>query len=229
MTKWIVALAILLLSPLTMANQPDFPHLQVTGFGEVSMPPDSATFSVEVQKSAVTASAAKDAADKAVYAFLLRLNNENVNRDDIQSANIRLSPEYQYGEGRERKQTGFRASRTVTVIVRDLAQLNPLLNASLGDGIDAINNINMTVSHEAEYQRQARQLAIADARQKAKEIAAGFDMKVDSVWQIQYQSHRPMPMMRGVLLADSIESNSYQDSKISTQDTISVIFTLKDK
>ncbi|WP_087023838.1 SIMPL domain-containing protein [Thaumasiovibrio subtropicus] len=227
MKKGLLLASALLLSPLTTVAEPSFPHLQVQGYGEVAMVPDSASFSVEVRKSARTATEAKQQADQTVNAFIDRLMKAGIEREAIESANISLYPEYRYGEDRQREQVGFFASRMVTVQVADLEQLNPLLNAALGDGVDAINHIQMKVSNEAVYQKQARQLAIADAQLKAEEIAKGFNMTVEGVWQINYHSSNPVPMTRGVAYEAMADSGSYQDTKITTQDTISVTFKLK--
>ena len=140
----------------TAAANVTVPHLETIGSGEVTAQPDMAEFSVAVEEVRGTAKEAKQAVDKAVTAFVERLQAKGVERSDIQSANISLQPQYHYPKDKKPELTGYRASRHITVTVRDLEQLNTYLDNALGDGINRINNIQLKVSNEAEYVEQAR-------------------------------------------------------------------------
>ncbi|WP_415720013.1 oxidative stress defense protein [Photobacterium ganghwense] len=206
------------------------PHLQTTGHGEVTAQPDMAVFSVAVEELRPTAKAAKEAADKAVTAFVDRLLKEGLDRSQIQSANINLQPQYHYPKDQEPELKGYRASRYITVTVNSLDKLNTYLDNALGDGINRINNIELKVSNEKEYQDQARQAAVKDAMEKAKSLADGFGEKLDGVWQINYQTSYPRPvMMRMAMDAPAMEkSMGYQDTQIVIRDQVDVTFKLQD-
>lgn len=206
------------------------PHLQTTGHGEVTALPDMAVFSVAVEELRPTAKAAKEAADKAVTAFVDRLLKEGLDRSQIQSANINLQPQYHYPKDQEPELKGYRASRYITVTVNSLDKLNTYLDNALGDGINRINNIELKVSNEKEYQDQARQAAVKDAMEKAKSLADGFGEKLDGVWQINYQTSYPRPvMMRMAMDAPAMEkSMGYQDTQIVIRDQVDVTFKLQD-
>ncbi|WP_273857521.1 oxidative stress defense protein [Photobacterium sp. GSS17] len=206
------------------------PHLQTTGHGEVTAQPDMAVFSVAVEELRPTAKAAKEAVDKAVTAFVDRLLKEGLDRSQIQSANINLQPQYHYPKDQEPELKGYRASRYITVTVNSLDKLNTYLDNALGDGINRINNIELKVSNEKEYQDQARQAAVKDAMEKAKSLADGFGEKLDGVWQINYQTSYPRPvMMRMAMDAPAMEkSMGYQDTQIVIRDQVDVTFKLQD-
>lgn len=206
------------------------PHLQTTGHGEVTAQPDMAVFSVAVEELRPTAKAAKEAADKAATAFVDRLLKEGLDRSQIQSANINLQPQYHYPKDQEPELKGYRASRYITVTVNSLDKLNTYLDNALGDGINRINNIELKVSNEKEYQDQARQAAVKDAMEKAKSLAEGFGEKLDGVWQINYQTSYPRPvMMRMAMDAPAMEkSMGYQDTQIVIRDQVDVTFKLQD-
>ncbi|KLV06483.1 oxidative stress defense protein [Photobacterium ganghwense] len=217
------------LSGVASANV-SVPHLQTTGHGEVTAQPDMAVFSVAVEELRPTAKAAKEAADKAVTAFVDRLLKEGLDRSQIQSANINLQPQYHYPKDQEPELKGYRASRYITVTVNSLDKLNTYLDNALGDGINRINNIELKVSNEKEYQDQARQAAVKDAMEKAKSLADGFGEKLDGVWQINYQTSYPRPvMMRMAMDAPAMEkSMGYQDTQIVIRDQVDVTFKLQD-
>ncbi|MBC7006655.1 oxidative stress defense protein [Photobacterium sp. BZF1] len=205
------------------------PHLQTTGSGEVTAQPDMAVFSVAVEEIRPTAKEAKQAADKAVAAFVARLLDEGIARSQIQSANISLQPQYHYPKDKEPELKGYRASRHVTVTVNELDNLNTYLDSALGDGINRINNIELKVSNEDEYLEQARQAAIKDAIAKAESLAKGFGESLDGVWQISYQASQPRPMMMRMAMDAAPESAvSYQDTEITIRDRVDVVFKLEE-
>ncbi|HIF9267366.1 TPA: oxidative stress defense protein [Photobacterium damselae] len=225
-----------LLSINTMAADLSFPHLETQGSGEIVVQPDMAIFSIRVVETKATAKEAKEAADSAVAKFVERLTQVGVERSDINSANINLTPQYKYPKDAKPELTGYKASRQVTVTVHALDKLNTYLDDALGDGINRIDNIQLKVADEAKYQEQARQAAIKDAISTAKSLAQGFGDSLDGVWQISYRNeYRPQPYMvnfaaapRSAMADEAAVNASYNDASIKIRDEVNVIFKLKD-
>lgn len=214
----------------SFAESPDFPHLQTTGYGEVIAKPDQATFTVEVIATNKTAKGSKKTVDKAITAFTQRLLEAGLAREDIQSANIVLGPQYNYkGKNNQPILTGYRATRRMTVKVDDLDKLNTYLDSALGEGINAIHNIELQVKDQQSLKEAARQAAITDANAKARSLVAGFDMQVASVWQIRYQSNSPSPIiMRTMAMeASSKQDKTYADMEIVIRDSVDVTYKLR--
>lgn len=209
----------------------DFPHLETVGVGEVIATPDMAEFTVQIVEEQTTAQQAKQEADKVVVAFHQRLKEMGVNRSDVESGNIQLHPQYSYPKNAKPKLEGYRATRTITVTVFELAKLNEILDGALGDGINRINQISLKVKDESRYQEAARLAAIKDAQQKAKSLAAGFGEHIDGVWKIRYHNgpSQPPVLMRAMAMDSSMETQaSYQDSEIVIRDQVDVIFRLQE-
>ncbi|MGF1760160.1 oxidative stress defense protein [Photobacterium sagamiensis] len=219
-----------LISAGAMAADVAFPHLETTGMGEVMVQPDMAVFSVEVVETRQTAKEAKLAVDKAVTAFNERLKKQGVDRTDIKSANITLHPQYHYPKDKKPELTGYRASRHITVTIKELDKLNEYLDGALGDGINKINHIELKVSNEAEFIEQARQAAIKDAQEKAESLAKGFGESIDGVWKITYHASSPRPiMMRAMAMDAAVETAAtYQDTQITIRDRVEVTFKLEE-
>jgi uncharacterized protein YggE len=229
LTKIVTFFIMTLLSTMSFSADYDFPHIATVGVGEVIATPDMAEFSVQVVEQRVKAKQAKSAVDDVVIAFHSRLQKLGVTRDDIQSGNIQLSPQYSYPKNEKPKLEGYRATRTVTVIVRQLNQLNGLLDGALGEGINRINHVALKVSNEKEYQQKAQLAAIEDAKNKANRLAAGFNKQVEGVWTVRYHNSRNAPIeMRTVMLDSSKGQASYQDSQIVIKDQIDVVFRLSE-
>lgn len=216
------------LSPFALADTPSFPHLETVGVGEVTVQPDMATINVAVSLDRTTAQAAKKASDDAIAALLGRLEGMGIARKDIESANLSLQPQYSYPKNGEPKLTGYRATRNVSVTVRELASLNDILDGALADGLNRVNTISFSSSKEDEYKEQARMAAIADAKAKAASLAKGFGEPLGGVWQISYMTESPVRpiMMRMAAEAVSNTNASYQDAEITIRDQVEVIYAL---
>jgi uncharacterized protein YggE len=216
-----------LLSFGSMAQEINFPHLSTTGYGEVVAMPDMAEFSVKVVESTLTAEQAKSAVDKVVEAFSARLKESGVTAQQISSSNLYLAPQYDYPKSGKPELVGYQATRSVTVDVEDLSQLNQYLDVALGEGINQVDNIQLKVRNQEQYQQQARLAAIQDANAKAQSLAEGFKLKLGDVWQIDYNSPSVQPiMMRAMAMDAKSESNSYQDSTLTIRDRVDVVYKL---
>ncbi|NOH80196.1 oxidative stress defense protein [Vibrio sp. RE86] len=225
--KIATALSLSVVSLASFGNMPDFPHLVTTGHGEVVATPDMAQFSVKVVESTMTAEQAKTAVDQSVTAFLTSLQNEGVTKDAISSSNLYITPQYHYPKKGKPELVGYRASRSITVTIDELSELNRYLDLALNSGINQVDNIQLKVKDQARYQEQARLAAIKDANSKAKSLAEGFGKDLNGVWQINYNMSGNQPiLMRTMAMDAKSESNSYQDSTIIIRDRVDVIYKL---
>ncbi|EGQ9919552.1 TPA: oxidative stress defense protein [Vibrio parahaemolyticus] len=224
----LLASALSLSSVSVLADVPEFAHVTTTGYGEVVATPDMATFSVKVVDTTMTAEQAKQSVDKTVEDFLQYLSDAGLSKDNITSSNLYLAPQYHYPKSGKAELVGYRASRSINVTVTDLADLNQYLDMALKAGINQVDNIQLKVSNQAEYQQKARMAAIKDAREKAASLASGFDKKLGGIWQINYnQMHVQPVLMRSMSMDSKQGSNSYQDSTLVIRDQVDVVYKLK--
>lgn len=223
-----LASALSLTSASVLANSPEFAHVTTTGYGEVIATPDMATFSVKVVDTTMTAEQAKQSVDKTVEQFLKNLSDAGLSKDNVTSSNLYLAPQYHYPKSGKAELVGYRASRSIDVTVTDLKNLNQYLDMALEAGINQVDNIQLKVSNQAEYQQKARMAAIQDAREKAASLATGFEKKLGDVWQINYRQMHVQPVLMRSMAMDSKEgANSYQDSTMIIRDQVDVIYKLK--
>ncbi|MFH4591941.1 oxidative stress defense protein [Vibrio alginolyticus] len=226
--SFLLASALSLTSASVLANTPEFAHVTTTGYGEVTATPDMATFSVKVVDTTMTAEQAKLSVDKTVEEFLKSLSDAGLSKDNITSSNLYLAPQYHYPKSGKAELVGYRASRSIDVTVTDLKNLNQYLDMALEAGINQVDNIQLKVSNQAEYQQKARVAAIKDAREKAGSLATGFEKKLGDVWQINYRQMHVQPVLMRSMAMDSKEgANSYQDSTMIIRDQVDVIYKLK--
>lgn len=228
LSSYLLASALSLTSLSVFANVPEFAHVTTTGYGEVVATPDMATFSVKVVDTTMTAEQAKQSVDKSVDEFLKKLSDAGLSKDNVTSSNLYLAPQYHYPKSGKAELVGYRASRSINVNVTDLANLNKYLDMALESGINQVDNIQLKVSNQAEYQQKARMAAIKDAKEKAASLAVGFEKKLGDVWQISYNQMNGQPiLMRSMAMDAKQSSNSYQDSTLVIRDQVDVVYRLK--
>ncbi|MFB2660802.1 oxidative stress defense protein [Shewanella mangrovisoli] len=213
-----------------MAADVDFPHIETMGVSQIQVEPDMAELNVEVAVTEKEAKTAKDNSDAAVAKFIARLTAAGITKEQIQSANLNLQPQYVYAQDKAPELSGYTASRQITVTISDLARLNTILDSALEEGINRVNNIALKSSKEAEYVAKARQAAIVDAKQKAESLAKGFGENLGKVWQIRYYDQRPVQpvMLRMNAKADAMgAAESYQYGQVTIEDRVEVVYKLK--
>ncbi|WP_237483554.1 oxidative stress defense protein [Vibrio hippocampi] len=229
--KPVMTLSALLLSVCslnTLAAEPSFPHLSTSGYGEIEVTPDMAEFTVRIVKTELDAEKAKKRVDAIVDNFIAGLTAKGVKKESFTSSNLYISPEYQYPERGKQELVGYQASRTMTVKVEQLDRLNLYLDLALASGINQVDNIQLKVRDQGQYQQAARLAAIKDAQTKAASLAQGFGYDLGQVWRIVYRQPSNQPvLMRSMAMDSNVESASYQDSLIKIHDRVEVIYQIE--
>ncbi len=146
----------------------------------------------------------KKQADDRVAQYLSFLEKSGIAKKDINSANLRTQPDYDYQNGKSILK-GYRAVRTVEVTLRQLDKLNGLLDGALKAGLNEIRSVSLGVAQPDAYKDKARKAAIDDAVHQAQELAAGFHSKLGPVYSVRYHvsNYQPSPMVRMMKAADA--------------------------
>lgn len=173
--------------------------VSVVGIGEVFATPDIATFSFTVEAKETDAVTAQNKANEKMNAVLAYLKESGVEDKDIKTEYYNLTPQYEYPqvgictqwgcppEG-EAKLTGYQVSQSVSVKVRDTAKAGELVSGVGGKGATNVSGLSFTIDDEESLMAEARQLAIADAKEKAKELAKNLDsrlVRMNGYWEEQ--------------------------------------------
>ena len=183
---------------LQAAEVPAGPHVVTSGTASVDATPDIATLAIEVNVSAKDAASAKKQADQRVAEYFAFLQKNGIEKKDINAANLRTQPEYNYLKDGSSVLKGYRAVREVQVTLRQLDKLNDLLDGALSSGLNEIRAVELGVANPDSFRDQARQKAIDNATQQAKALAEGFHAKLGPVYSIRYHvaNYQPMPVAR---------------------------------
>jgi uncharacterized protein YggE len=204
--------------------------ITVSGEGKVTVKPDTANISLGVQATADTATAALDQANKSAAALIAALKQAGVNSDDIATGHLSLYPQY----SNTNKISGYQASNSLNVKVRDIAKSGPVIDAAAkaaGDDI-TIGGIWFSVDDPEKVMAEARADAIANAKKRAGEFATAAGAKVGAVVQIsEVGTQMPQPMYYEYAAADRAAGGSAAPTPVEsgTQDlsvSVTVVYEL---
>jgi uncharacterized protein len=163
--------------------------ITVNGVGNVTMPPDTASVTLGVTIVEKTLKDAQAKASTQMDAVIAELKADGVKDADIQTSNYSVSVNQTYdSNGVPGEVTGYTVSNQVAVVVRDLPKLGSILDKVVEQGANAIWGINFYVNDQTDAAKQARELAVVDATEHAKQIAAAAGGSVGKVVSINETS-----------------------------------------
>ncbi len=179
--------------------------ITIQGRGEVRAAPDMATIMSGVTTQGKTAREALDANTAAMSDLLEALKEAGIEARDIQTSGFSVNPNYVYSDARDEmgytlppRIDGYQVANSVTVVVRDLADLGAILDKSVTVGANTVNGVNFSVADPAELLNEARKAAFADARAKAElyaEVAGATLGSLESINETQdFGSPQPYAM-----------------------------------
>lgn len=186
--------AMLALAPLAVTAQES--RLTVTGAGSASAVPDMATVQLGVTAQDAQAGAAMDAASRVATEILSRLDGLNIAPRDRQTSDIGLQPVWSRYDSDDRKITGYQASNSLTVRVRDLDSLGDVLAAVTEGGANRLAGLSFGLQEPGPVMDAARRDAVADALARANVLAEAAGETLGPILSItEGNSSAPMPMM----------------------------------
>ncbi len=150
---------------MTMAQTPTERRegITVSGEGTVEARPDTAYitlgFTAENQSVGI---AQKEAAEK-MAAIVEKLKALGIAEKDIQTAN--------YSIYRDQQRKLFVVSNDVRVVIRDILSSSKLLDGAVAAGANSVHGISFGIENRTVLEKQAREKAMQDAREKATELA----------------------------------------------------------
>ena len=154
--------------------------INVSGYGEAFGAADIATFNFSVMSEKSTVAAAQTEATNKINAITKYLKDAGVADKDIQTTDYSVNPQYDYVSqacsggycpGGRQVLRGYQVRQTTSIKVRDLTQAGDLLAGVGNKGATEVSGLNFTFDDPNKLQNDARGEAIADAKQKADELA----------------------------------------------------------
>ena len=235
----VLALALSIGMPMSACAQPqtnagyaipaDGTLLSISSSAESRRVPDVATISTGVVTQAADANAAMRANAVQMDKVMAAIRAAGIAERDVQTSGINLNPQYRYIENQAPAITGYQASNTVNVKVRDLSKLGKVLDAFVASGANQVNGPSFEVDKPDEAYDEARVEALKKAQARAKTYADALGLKVRRIVSISEGGAsfpRPMPMIRAMAADATMKETAVSPGETALSVSIDVVFEL---
>ncbi|MFA6300878.1 MAG: SIMPL domain-containing protein [Candidatus Paceibacterota bacterium] len=197
------------------------------GKGEVTASPDLATISLTIRENAKVMKDAQDKVTAKETAVLDFLNKSGIDKKDIKTESYNSYPKYDYGSpcygyGAPCPQSipkiiGYEVSEYISVKVHDLTKAGDVVQGIGNIGISEINGPDFSIEKEDQLKEQARQMAIDEAKAKAKILAKDLGVQLVRIVGFSENGNYPTPMYeKSMMAADSIGATATPSPTLPT-------------
>jgi uncharacterized protein YggE len=185
--------------------------IMVNGKGEVEKSPDTAkiSFSVRVEKKDLKAG--QDEVSSKIDAITKALIAEGVEEKYIKTDSYTSYPQYDYPTSRcytgncpvnTPVLRGYEVSHSITVSIKDLTQVDAVLGVLAKGGVTDMNGPNFGFEDDKLVAREARDMAITDAKAEAEKLASSLGVKLVRIVSFSESgSNYPAPMYARDMMA----------------------------
>jgi uncharacterized protein YggE len=202
--------------------------LSVTADAQASRIPDVATLSSGVVTQAADANGAMRANAEQMTRVMAAIKAAGIAERDVQTAGISLYPQYRYAENQPPTITGYQASNTVNVKVRDLSKLGKVLDVLVASGANQINGPSFEIDEPEAAYDEARRNALKKAQARAEMYAAALGLRVRRIVSIGegggFNQPGPIPMMK--MAAMDARETPVSPGETSLSANLNVVFEL---
>ena len=170
--------------------------ISIVGEGKVTGVPDIANIQLgySIEKPTVAA-AQKDNSDK-MNAMIDKLKKDfKIDAKDIQTANYYISPQYDWNNGKQTLRS-YLVSQNLDVKVRQMDKVSAIIEAAGVIGLNQVGNLTFAIDNPEALKQQARELAIAQAKEKAESLSKVVGVKLGKIISFSESSNdnQPVPL-----------------------------------
>jgi uncharacterized protein YggE len=202
----LIALVALSAGPVAEAappHQDDIPQqtITVTGYGHAYGAPDIVRVGLGVEASDADILVAMEDTNARMNAVMEALQAGGVAAEDIRTDNYSIFQDYGYGGPMgpgEQPAPVYRVSIGVTIVIRDTDSVGELLAAAVGAGANMVNYMQFDLADRASLESEARNLAVADAHDRAAQLAATLGVQLGDPVRVIENSSTYGPMSAGM-------------------------------
>ncbi len=229
--KKAIVIAFVLFAVLVQAQeQKQLPQISVSGEGKISVKPDQVVINFGVDNLGKDAIEVKKLNDETIDKVLKYIKDFGISTSDFKTTNVSLNRDYDS----EKKKYNYRASQSVTIILKDISKYDSLTMVLVDNGINTISNVEFRSSKLEEYKSEARKLALKEAKHKAEDYVSVLNQKVGKAITISdnTQAYFPQPMYKMAMADAGLPGNVTPKETLAVGEieviaTVSISFILE--
>ena len=211
----------------------------VAGKGEVVVKPDIATVSFSVTEENLDVGIAQDTVNKTVAKIIDYTKAQGVDEKDIKTTGYNIYPRYNYVNATAypynqgtRVLAGYDVSQNIEVKIRDLTKAGKIVSGLGEFGVKDMSGLTFSVDKQDEIMKQARDLAIADARADAQRISKALGTRLGKIITFSENSNYPYPVMYAAKAVAPSMAGAVSDAVLPTGENtitsnVSVTYEIK--
>jgi len=209
-------------------SDPSYNSISVSGEGEAFAVPDLATFSFTVSADADTVSLAQEEVTKKIDAVVEALESLGIEEKDIKTTDYSVWPRYSYAS------MPCSPSYNVSVKVRKTEDAGKALAAAGDKGATGMSSVSFTVDDPEKITNEAREEAIAQAKEKAETLADQLGVRLVRV--VSYSDNSDggiMPYYRegvgmgGVTVAQDVKAPTIPTGENKVRVVVNVTYEIR--
>ena len=203
--------------------------ISVSGAGSAEATPDLLTLTISTECRRDQVAAAYRGAGSASAAVTAALRGRGVADADISSSGLNVRAEVIWQEGRGQVVSGYVASATLSIRIRELPAASDIIAAAVDAGGDDVrlNGLDLGFTDPSAVAARAREAAWQDALATAGQYAALADARLGRVVSItqQHGPREPVPVasMQRVAAAETL---AVEAGAVSVSATVGVVWEL---
>lgn len=230
MKKAILLVSILFMSLSNAQEIKQIPQISVNGEGKIKVVPDQVVLLATVETKGNNSKEVKRSNDQQMEQVIKFIKKMNLDPADYKTQRVSLNPQYDY----EKKKSNYNATQTIEILLKDLAKYDELMEGLVNNGINRIDNVIFQSSKMAQFQSEARKLAMKDAKIKAEDYVSVLGQKIGKALLISdnsqnyYPSPAPVYAMKGASMdSESAPRETIAIGEINIISNVSVSFILE--
>ena len=165
-----------------IGKSPEFKNIvTVEGSGKVTAKSDVAVINAGVLTEKTTVAQAQKENTEKMNAIIKALKNDfKIEDKDLKTSQYSIYPRYDWSDGSQRI-IGYSVSQSVEIKVRDFDKIGSLLAKAAELGTNSLSGPTFTIDDPEVYKAEAREKAIAQAKDKAKILADQVGIKLGPI------------------------------------------------
>jgi len=155
--------------------------ISIVGEGKVTGVPDVARIQLGYSVEKKTVAEAQKENTAKMNAVIDKLKKDfKIDAKDIQTVNYYISSQYDWNNGKQSLR-GYSVSQDLSVKVRQMDKVSQILEAAGAIGLNQIGSLNFEIDNPEKLKQEAREKALAQAKDKAETLANVVGVKLGKI------------------------------------------------
>ena len=187
--------------PFSVLSQQKGEPMIVQGTGKSFVTPDIAKVTVGIEESGQALKQVQDSVNKKSKSLTNTLKGLGIDEKDIKTTSYNLYPQFDYTTTTQRIM-GYQVSITYEITIKDFDKVNEVLATITNAGANTVGGISFEVNDKTKKEKlqEAREMAVAEAKEKAEGLAKAAGVTLGKVINISESGGvdfpRPIALMQ---------------------------------